>query len=82
MIFQVNTTPSFLHMHSLISISTEGDIRRRLSRFRDPEYFKYNLTLVDSLKAIAEKKGTTPARLCIAFVASLGPKVVPMPGSS
>ena len=58
------------------------DVRRRLTRFREPEYFKHNLALVDALKAIAEKKGITPAQLCIAWVGSLGPKVIPLPGSS
>lgn len=57
-------------------------MRRRFTRFRDPENFKHNLTLVDALKAVAEKKGITPAQLCIAWVGSLGPKVIPLPGSS
>lgn len=57
-------------------------MRRSFTRFRDPEAFKSNLVLVDSLKAIAEKKGKSPAELCISFVASLGPKVVALPGSS
>lgn len=60
----------------------ENDMRRRFTRFRDPENFKHNLTLVDALKAVAEKKGITPAQLCIAWVGSLGPKVIPLPGSS
>ncbi|KAJ3538653.1 hypothetical protein NM688_g6487 [Phlebia brevispora] len=60
----------------------EGDMRRRFSRFAQEEYFKHNMALVDSLKAIAEKKGVTPAALCLAWVASLGPKVIPIPGSS
>lgn len=57
-------------------------MRRNFTRFRNPEYFQHNLTLVDRLRAIAEKKGVTPARLSIAFVASLGDKVVALPGSS
>ncbi|KAI0928581.1 hypothetical protein AcW1_005785 [Taiwanofungus camphoratus] len=59
----------------------EGDMRRRLSRFR-PENFQQNLALVEKLKAIAEKKGVTPAQLCIAWVGALGAHVLPMPGSS
>ncbi|GJE88503.1 aldo/keto reductase [Phanerochaete sordida] len=59
----------------------EGDMRRNFIRFRNPEYFQHNLTLVDKLTEIAEKKGVTPTRLCIAWVASLGEKVIPMPGS-
>lgn len=60
----------------------EGDMRLMFTRFRDPEAFKANLVLVDALKAIAAKKGRTPAELCIAFVASLGPNVIALPGSS
>lgn len=57
-------------------------MRRRFTRFRDPEAFKVNFALVESLKAIADKKNVTPAQLCISFVAALGPKVIPIPGSS
>ncbi|KAJ3540596.1 hypothetical protein NM688_g6206 [Phlebia brevispora] len=60
----------------------EGDMRRKFTRFNKEEYFKHNMALVDALKALAEKKGVTPATLCIAWVASLGPKVIPIPGSS
>jgi len=59
----------------------EDDLRRRLTRFKD-EYIKHNIALVDSLKAIAEKKQITPAQLCIAWVGALGPHVIPLPGSS
>ena len=57
-------------------------MRRRMTRFSKEEYFKHNMAMVDGLKAIAEKKGITPAALCLAWVASLGPKVIPIPGSS
>lgn len=82
MIFQVNIVHFLVDMFSNVSMCTEDDMRRRFTRFADPECFKHNLTLVDALKAIAEKKGITPAQLSIAFVSSLGPKVVPLPGSS
>ncbi|KAF7790846.1 hypothetical protein EIP86_001803 [Pleurotus ostreatoroseus] len=61
---------------------SENDMRRRMTRFSKEEYFKHNMAMVDGLKAIAEKKGITPAALCLAWVASLGPKVIPIPGSS
>lgn len=64
-----------------LTYMAEGDMRRNFTRFKDPEAFKHNLVLVDTLKAIADKKGVTPAQLCISWVASLGPKVIPMPGS-
>lgn len=57
-------------------------MRRRMSRFNKEEYFKHNMALVDALKAVAAKKGITPAALSLAWVASLGPKVIPIPGSS
>lgn len=57
-------------------------MRRRMSRFNKEEYVKHNLVMVDKLKEVAEKKGVTPATLCLAWVASLGPKVIPIPGSS
>ncbi|KAI0079967.1 aldo/keto reductase [Panus rudis PR-1116 ss-1] len=59
----------------------EGDMRRRFTRFKE-EYFKANYAIVDALKGIAEKKKVTPAQLCIAWVGSLGKKVIPLPGSS
>lgn len=59
----------------------EDDIRRHLTRFGE-DYIKHNLKLVEELKAIAAKKGCTPGQLSIAWVGSLGPKVIPLPGSS
>ncbi|KAJ7725942.1 aldo/keto reductase [Mycena metata] len=60
----------------------EGDIRLRFTRFKDQEILKHNLTIVEALDAMAKKKGVTVAQLCIAWVASLGPSVIPLPGSS
>jgi len=57
------------------------DFRQHMPRFQD-EALKHNLALVDSLGAIAQKKGITTAQLCIAWVAALGPHVIPLPGSS
>ena len=47
-------------------------MRRNFTRFKDPELFKHNFTLVDALTDIATKKGVTTAQLCLAFVSSLG----------
>jgi len=55
--------------------------RQHMPRFQD-EAMKHNFALVDSLGAIAQKKGITAAQLCIAWVAALGPHVIPLPGSS
>ena len=59
----------------------ENDKRRRLTRFGE-DYIKHNLKIVDQLKAIAAEKGCTPGQLSIAWVGSLGAKVIPLPGSS
>jgi len=58
-----------------------GDFRRGLSRFK-AENVEQNLKFVNALKSLAEKKGITPAQLCIAWVSSLGPQVIPLQGSS
>ena len=61
----------------------KDDMRSHYTRFKDPEVFAHNLQLVDKLKAIADKKGVTPAQLTIAWVASLHPRLVlPLAGSS
>ncbi|EIN06640.1 aldo/keto reductase [Punctularia strigosozonata HHB-11173 SS5] len=59
----------------------EGDMRRRLDRFQ-ADAMQKNFKIVEAFQSIAAKKGITAAQLCIAWVASLGPKVIPLPGSS
>ncbi|EIM84126.1 aldo/keto reductase [Stereum hirsutum FP-91666 SS1] len=59
----------------------EGDLRTFLGRFTE-ENIKENLALVEDLKAIAARKGVTPAQLAIAWVHSLGSHIIPIPGSS
>ncbi|KAI0304549.1 aldo/keto reductase [Russula brevipes] len=59
----------------------EGDFRRSYSRFQDGN-IGHNLRLVDTLSAIANRKGITLAQLCIAWVGALGDNVIPLPGSS
>ncbi|KAJ6588747.1 aldo/keto reductase, partial [Mycena capillaripes] len=58
-----------------------NDWRAHLSRTKDGN-LDHNLRLVSALPALAEKKGVTPAQLAIAWVAALGPHVIPLPGSS
>ncbi|KAF8308941.1 aldo/keto reductase [Clavulina sp. PMI_390] len=43
---------------------------------------KENQKIVDLITTLAEKKGVTNAQMCIAWVASLGEHVIPLPGSS
>ncbi|KAG8749954.1 hypothetical protein FRC12_013138 [Ceratobasidium sp. 428] len=60
----------------------KGDVRAYLPRFSDPEAIEKNTNIVTALTEIATKKGVTPAQLCLAWVSSLGPHVVPIPGPS
>ena len=60
----------------------EGDMRRHITRLHKEDYFKHNMAIVDLFKSIAAEHGKTPAQTTLAWVASLGPKVVPIPGSS
>ncbi|KAI9063462.1 aldo/keto reductase [Trametes sanguinea] len=57
------------------------DMRMHLSRFREGN-FQNNLAIAGAIKSIAAKRGCTPAQLCIAWVVSLGEKVLPLPGST
>jgi len=59
----------------------EGDFRRTLPRFQE-DSMRHNFAIVDALTAIAKRKDVTAAQLCIAWVSSLGPHVIPIPGSS
>ncbi|QRV86074.1 aldo/keto reductase family protein [Ceratobasidium sp. AG-Ba] len=60
----------------------KGDIRTHIPRFTDRDNLQKNMNIVKALTDIANKKGVTPAQLCLAWVSSLGPHVVPIPGSS
>lgn len=62
-------------------VIVEGDVRRHLTRLKD-ENLKHNAAIVDHLTAVAKRTGCTPAQLSIAWVASLGAHVIPLPGSS
>ncbi|CAE6431192.1 Auxin-induced protein PCNT115 [Rhizoctonia solani AG-1 IB] len=60
---------------------SEQDYRTHLPRFQG-EAAQNNLNLVEALKLIAERKNITLAQLCLAWVSSVGPHVVPIPGST
>lgn len=64
----------------------EGDFRRFLPRFQ-PGNFEINLQLADQVKAMAEKKGCTPAQLALGWLTSLQrrpgmPTIIPIPGAT
>ncbi|KAF8305542.1 aldo/keto reductase [Clavulina sp. PMI_390] len=67
-----NITPENLDAKSLM---------RMYPRFKDEAMIE-NKKIVDKISEIAGKKGITNAQLCIAWVASLGEHVIPLPGSS
>ena len=52
-----------------------------------PCLFKFSIShigflkIVDTLQAIASKKGITSAQLCIAWVAAQDPLIIPIPGT-
>ena len=62
-----------------VSDLDESDWRRTNPRFNEAA-LKENLKLADAVKALAEKKGCTPAQLALAWVLAQGEDVVPIPG--
>jgi len=59
----------------------EGDMRLHFDRFTE-EGFQHNFKIVEGLTKFAERKGISTAQLSLAWVASLGDHVIPIPGSS
>jgi aryl-alcohol dehydrogenase-like predicted oxidoreductase len=59
----------------------EGDFRRVVPRF-EAENRKANQVLVDTLGAIAEKRGVTRAQIAIAWLLAQKPWIVPIPGTT
>lgn len=63
-----------------------NDVRRHYPRFQ-PDTFAANIKLVDEVRALAQKKGCTPAQFAINWVRCLTkrpgmPLIIPLPGSS
>jgi aryl-alcohol dehydrogenase-like predicted oxidoreductase len=58
----------------------ETDLRGRIPRF-EPEARRANQALVDLLRAIAERKRSTPARIALAWLLARKPWIVPIPGT-
>jgi aryl-alcohol dehydrogenase-like predicted oxidoreductase len=57
-----------------------GDFRNSVPRF-SPEARKANMALVDVVKAVAERKGATPAQVALAWLLAQKPWIVPIPGT-
>jgi aryl-alcohol dehydrogenase-like predicted oxidoreductase len=56
------------------------DFRNIVPRF-SPEARKANMVLVDLVKAVAERKGATPAQIALAWLLAQKPWIVPIPGT-
>ena len=56
------------------------DFRSRLPRF-SPEAMAENQAIVDGVRAVADRRGATPAQVALAWVLSQGEQVVPIPGT-
>jgi aryl-alcohol dehydrogenase-like predicted oxidoreductase len=57
------------------------DFRNIVPRF-SPESRKANMVLVDLVKAVAERKGATPAQVALAWLLAQKPWIVPIPGTT
>jgi len=57
------------------------DFRNLVPRF-SPEARKANMVLVDLVKAVAERKGVTPAQVALAWLLAQKPWIVPTPGTT
>ena len=57
------------------------DFRNIVPRF-SPEARKANMVLVDLVKAVAERKGATPAQVALAWLLAQKPWIVPVPGTT
>ena len=58
----------------------DNDWRRSMPRF-EQENFDRNLELVERIKALAARKGCSPAQLALAWVLAQGDHIVPIPGT-
>ena len=47
----------------------------------EQENFRRNMDLVEKIRALAAKKGCTPAQLALAWVLAQGDDIVPIPGT-
>ena len=58
----------------------DDDWRRSMPRF-EQENFRRNMELVERIKALAARKGCSPAQLALAWVLAQGDDIVPIPGT-
>jgi aryl-alcohol dehydrogenase-like predicted oxidoreductase len=61
----------------------EGEFRQGENQPRfQGENYEANVELVESVKAVAERHGVTPAQVALAWVLGRGPRVVTIPGTT
>jgi len=70
-------TGQIKHFDDLVA----DDFRRQVPRFQG-ENFQKNLTLVERVTAIAERKGITPSQIALAWLLAKGDDIVPIPGTT
>ena len=58
-----------------------SDFRTKVPRFT-PEALKANMALVDLVRAVATRKGATPAQIALAWLLAQRPWIVPIPGTT
>ena len=58
-----------------------GDLRSSFPRFT-PEALKANFAVVDFLRDLAARKGSTPAQIALAWLLAQKPWIVPIPGAT
>src|SRR5208283_6245366 len=56
-----------------------NDLRKDFPRFT-PEAMEANFKVVDFLKELAARKGSTPAQIALAWLLAQKPWIVPIPG--
>lgn len=59
----------------------EGDIRRTIPWFNDPENRKRNQKLSEEIKAFAKERELSPAQVALAWLLHQKPWIVPIPGT-
>jgi aryl-alcohol dehydrogenase-like predicted oxidoreductase len=58
----------------------DADFRAKNSRFTQAS-IDANLTIVDRIRVVADRRGATPAQIAIAWTLAQGPHVIPIPGT-
>jgi aryl-alcohol dehydrogenase-like predicted oxidoreductase len=67
-------------MDARTNFDPKTDFRSEFPRF-SPEALAANMTVVDLLKRVAEKKQATPAQIALAWLLAQKPWIVPIPGT-